>query len=191
MIDISVIRLAQTGDKQACKTLHQKLHSKVFPICLRYSYDCDEAKDWCQDAFIKLYSNLHKYAERDASFEAWATSLFRNFCIDQYRRKTTHSFRKEKIISVEEISDIPYDEHDELEILEYQKLKVEQLLIIVQTKLTPLERTVFNMYAIDEYMHRQIAEILGININTIKCVYHRAKIKIREEMNIALKNLVD
>lgn len=186
MITEATIQEGIAGEYKAFHLIYKKLFGKLYPICLRYSNNVEEAKDWCQEAFVRLFSNLSKFSGNMELFERWARNLFRNYCIDQYRKKST-----KKQIAIEYREDVPENINDEINEVDLEALKslqVEQLLDIIQTKLRPIERIVFNMYVFDDYNLPQIASEFEMNLNTVKAIYYRSKIKIRNELETYIEN---
>ena len=184
VIDESVIKAAIAGKSSAYHTIYRKTHGRLFVICYRYAHDIAEANDWCQEAYLKLFANLHKFKNESSSFITWAHSLFRNYCIDQFRRKGI-----QKNIPIDYYDNLPVDINDpsfnnftEDEAQEFIKMKAEVLLDLVQTKLNDLERTVFNMYVIDGIMQKEISEELKINSSTIRGIYLRARTKLKKNL---------
>lgn len=132
-------------------------------ICLRYAKDQLEAEDILQDGFVKIYTNIHRY-KPFGSFEGWMKRIFINTAIEYYRQ------RKKFLISEIEI------ENEEFEIKEdvVDKMAAEEILELMK-ELPDGYRMVFNMYAIEGYSHKEIAEELNISVGTSKSQYSRAR----------------
>ncbi len=145
----------------------------MLAVCMRYANDTNQAQDIFHDGFIKVFLNLKKF-KNTGSLEGWIRRIIVNNAIDYVRSK--------KVFFVDEtnrnISETIEDEN-QIQNIEFTKIKAEIIIKLIQ-KLTPAYQTVFNMYVIDEYTHKQIAEILNINIGTSKSNYFKAKQKIKE-----------
>jgi len=142
-------------------------------ICFRYARDRDEAEEFVQRGFIKLYKNLSKY-EFKGSFDGWIRRIFVNTAIDQIRKnKKDHLllgedahldvFNKDKDYE-------PFENHEELD----PKIVMEAI-----AKLSPAYKAVFNLFVIEDYAHKEIAEMLGVSIGTSKSNLAKAKQKLR------------
>lgn len=164
------------GNRKAFDEIYAAYSQGMYMICLRYTKNQDEAADILQDAFVKIYEKRQLF---DPQFElgAWIKRIVINEAINHYR------FNK-KFELVEEES--YFEEAEEsIEVLEQSGLK-ETLMRVLQ-ELPDGYRAVFNMYVLDNLTHQEIAEYLGVSINTTKTQLFKARKMIRqklEEMNI-------
>lgn len=168
-----LVRACIKGDAKSQKMLYETFYGKMLAVCLRYANDSNEAQDILHDGFIKVFINLKKFKNK-GSLEGWIRRIIVNNAIDYVRSK--------KIFFVDEtehnISETEEYE-DTLQEAELTKIKAEIIIKLIQ-KLSPAYQTVFNMYVIDDYSHKEIAEILNINIGTSKSNYFKAKQKLKE-----------
>jgi RNA polymerase sigma factor (sigma-70 family) len=148
--------------------LYHRFAPRVYGICLRYGGNVMEADEILQKGFIRLFSSLDQF-RFDGSFEAWVTRIFVNTAINAYRQNMKFAREVEYEDSVED----PGNREDAL-----ATLSVKDLLAMIQ-RLPPGYRTVFNLYVIEQYNHREIAEMLGISESGSKSQLHRAKQMIR------------
>lgn len=163
------------NDRASQKSLYKVLSPYVYPICMRYGSNQEEAADMMQEGFIKLFRNLGKY-EFTGSFKGWCGRVFTNNCIDFIRKKP-----KLYIVSDENIKeDVSFD------ISALEKMKVEDLLSVIQTLPTGY-RTVFNLFIIEGYGHKEIADILDISEGTSKSQLNRAKKIIQNKIQLLNK----
>jgi RNA polymerase sigma-70 factor (ECF subfamily) len=158
-------------------------YGKVKGICLRYSNDESQADDYLQDAFIKIFTNIHKCKfVNEISLGAWIKQTTKNNIID--------SIRKNKKIYFEENEDIldyknfekSENSDEEVYFLESQIGLTEIEIIEEIQKLPPAQRAVFNMFVIDELGHKEISKILGIHEGTSKSNLYKAKNNLKEEL---------
>lgn len=166
-----LIRGCIEGNGVYQKKLFDLYSGKMYAVCLRYSKDGDQAKDLLQEGFIKLFKNLNKY-RGDGSFEGWIRRIFVNTSIENYRKEQRRG------ISVD-VDDV----HGELKIdsTSFQKFGYEELMKKVQE--LPLGyRTVFNMYVIEGYSHKEIAEQLGVTESTSKTQLHKARLLLQKSV---------
>ncbi|HPR63449.1 MAG TPA: RNA polymerase sigma factor [Thermoanaerobaculia bacterium] len=92
MNDSILVERCLAGDETAWKSLVDRYARPVFSVCFQFTGNGHDAEDLTQEVFLKIYSNLHRYAPR-YPFLTWAMKIARNLCIDEYRRrKTERSF---------------------------------------------------------------------------------------------------
>lgn len=156
------------GDRKMQRELYERYSAKMFGVCLRYAGSTEEAEDILQEGFIKVFKKMGSY-RGEGSFEGWIRRIFVNTAIEQFRRKTY----MQPITEREENS----VEANYLSVLD--NLAEKDIVKLVQ-QLSPGYRTVFNMYVVEGYTHRQIAETLGISEGTSKSQLSRAKIILQD-----------
>lgn len=166
--DSDLIAGCINGDRKFQRELYDRFAPKMFGVCLRYAGQQDEAEDVLQEGFIKVFKKISSF-RGEGSFEGWIRRIFVNTAIEQFRRKAYLQPITEK-----EESTI---EAPSLNILD--NLAEKDIIKLVQD-LSPGYRTVFNMYIIEGYTHKQIAEILGISEGTSKSQLSRAKIILQD-----------
>jgi len=151
------------ADRRIQELLYQRFAPKMYAVCLRYAGNTDDAQDLLQEGFIKVFRNLEKF-RKEGSFEGWIRRVFVNTAIEHYRRKTKLAVVSEK----EElaIEDSSWNVLDQL---------AEKDIILLIQQLAPGYRSVFNMYVIEGYSHKEIGELLGISEGTSKSQLARAK----------------
>lgn len=165
------IQGAKNGDRRAQKALYDRLSSKMFAVCLRYMGDREEAEDVLQDGFLTLYSKLDSYTG-DGSFEGWARRIFVNTALMR--------LRKNDVLKESDDIDTAWEVRSE-EVSAVQDLGYKELLKYI-SELSPGFRTVFNMYVIEGYSHKEIAEILGISENTSRSQLLRARTILQDRI---------
>ncbi|MEA3443550.1 MAG: sigma-70 family RNA polymerase sigma factor [Bacteroidota bacterium] len=161
------------GDRKSQQTLYKEFYGKMLVVCMRYASDKNEAKDILHDGFIKVFNKLKSF-KNEGSLEGWIRRIMVNNSIDHVRRKREILFAEGDDFTIEKA--IKESETDDSEL--FLKEKAEIILSLIQ-KLSPAYRTVFNMYVIENYKHKEIAEHLNINIGTSKSNYAKAKMKLR------------
>lgn len=152
------------GDRKMQEELYNRFASKMYAVCVRYANNADDAQDLLQEGFIKVYKNLHRF-RAEGSFEGWVRRVFINSSIEHYRKKqaklTTVSDKEENTIEDSDISAL-------------DSLAERDIINLIQD-LSPGYRTVFNLYVIEGYSHKEIGELLGISEGTSKSQLARAK----------------
>lgn len=177
LLDLQLIRSCIKGDRAAQKVLYDHLAPRMFPICIRYIGDRAQAEDVMQDGFITLFTKLKDY-KGEGSFEGWARRIFVTTALMNLRKKDALKMSDELDVArgmkAETVS-------------QTQNLGYKELMELI-TALPPGFRTVFNMYSIEGYSHKEIGEMLGISETTSRTQLSRARIwlqnKIKERENV-------
>lgn len=159
----SLIEACQKGDKNALKMLYDTYSNGMYAICLRYMGNEDEAKDSLQEGFIKVFRHISRYAFT-GSFEGWMKRIFVHTSIEQIRR------RKRFL----DIDDQQLNLPGQFSHVQLHQVDAEAIMEVVQ-RLPEGYRTIFNMYCIDGYSHKEIAEELGITESTSKSQLFKAR----------------
>lgn len=159
-------------DKKSQQKLYDKYSRILLGICLRYANNNAEAYDILQDSFLKIFSNIEKFSGV-GSFEGWLKRITVNTASTQYTKnlKYKNHYEIDEYMTVETGATS----------FEEDFFTSEELFIILN-ELPVGYRKVFNLYAIDGYLHREIAEMLGITTTTSKSQYCRAKSMIRSKL---------
>ena len=126
-------------------------------ICLRYTRNQEDAIEVLHNGFLKVFKNIHTYDMSRASLYTWVRTIIINSSIDFVRQRSkfhTH-------IELEKV-DEPAIDADAI-----QRMSSHEVLLLVQ-KLSPATQTVFNLYVVEGYNHREIGNLLGISEGTSK-----------------------
>jgi len=159
-----LIEACLKGKTTAQRMLFEKYSPKLYAVCMRYANNEDEAKDILQDGFIKIFNKLSLY-KSEGSFEGWMRRVVVNTALDAIRKN-------KKLQSQVDLDDVSYSLTTNETVLD--QLAANDLLEILQT--LPLGyKTVFNLYVIEGYSHKEIAEELNITVSTSKSQFSRAK----------------
>ncbi len=158
-----LIEACQKGDKKAQEKLYRQYYRKMYGVCLYYAGNEAEAMDHLQDGFWHLFAKIESYSFK-GSFEGWMRRLFVNLILQK--------FRKKKPLYTVGYEDSSYQEegYEHIE----QEITAADLLEMIK-ELSPQYRLVFNLYAIEGYSHREIAEKLDISEGTSKSNLSRAR----------------
>jgi RNA polymerase sigma-70 factor (ECF subfamily) len=169
-----VINGCMKGDRKCQQIIYEKFYGKMLAVCMRYSKSREEARDILQDGFIKVFTNIKKYGST-GSFEGWLRRIMINTAIDNIRR-SKHLLQS---TVPDDITDTSDEVNDEEENNKFADITSEQIMEAVQ-QLSPAYRTVFNMYVIDGYSHKEIAQRLGISEGASKSNLAKAKRNLRK-----------
>jgi RNA polymerase sigma-70 factor (ECF subfamily) len=168
-----------SGERKSQQRVYELFYGKMMAVCLRYTKNHDQAKDILQDGFIKVFRSMDAF-NRAGSFEGWIRRIMVNTAIDYFRRAKNSYLLLGEERSIEDFGDM--DVEDTLEDRqedELPDLKPADVINAMQ-KLTPAYRTVFNLYVFEEMTHKEIAEVLGINIGTSKSNLAKAKQNLKK-----------
>lgn len=168
--DIELAKACEAGNDRAQAQLFEKYSGQMMAVCLRYGSDYDEAQDMFQDGFIKVYQKIHMYNGK-GPLGAWIRRTIANNALDHLRKMKREKdnvslFKVEYKIESDEVDDPFADDGP--------KITADRLTELIQ-KMPTGYRTVFNLYLIEEYSHKEIAEQLGITESTSKTQYRKAK----------------
>ena len=162
--DLVILKGCLKNDRRQQKQLYEKYFKVMFQICLSYSGDRAEAKDILQDAFIKVFTGLEKFNEKN-SLEGWIRRIVTNTAIDYFRKR-------KRLVFMDEFPDEPDEE--ERGSFSLQELTSDVILHYIK-KLPDGARVVFNLFTVEGLKHREIAERLDITEGTSKSQYKRAR----------------
>ena len=169
MTDEQLVKECVAGNAIAQKTFYDKFAKKMMGVCLRYCGSYDEAQDVLQDAFIKIFNKLPDF-ESKGSLEGWVRRIMVNTALDQYRKSKKH----QNDLDVDAVGFL-LEQKDFI----VESMNAEDLLRIIHA-IPEGYRIVFNLFAIEGYSHKEIAERLGVTESTSKSQYSRAKKMLRQ-----------
>ena len=171
MDEIQLIKGCKGNKPKAQKGLYETYARKMMAVCLRYTNDRESAQDLLQDGFIKVFTAIGTYSG-NGSFEGWMRKIFVNTALEYLRKNDI----------LRETVDI--DSPDTLKEPDYsalEKISADELMELVRELPTGF-RTVFNMFAIEGYSHKEIGEALGINESTSRSQFTRAKKLLQKKL---------
>lgn len=144
-------------------------------MCLKYSRNKQDAEDVLQDSFITIFKKINSY-ESKGSFEGWLKRITINTALQKYREKSTLYLVQDK--EIEEAT-------QETTVAE-NEYKLEFLLDKIQ-ELPNRYRLVFNLYVLDNFSHKEIAEMLHISVGTSKSNLSRARLLLKQMIEVRKK----
>ncbi len=179
MNELQIIAGCKEQKREAQKMLYEKYSRTMYSICLRYSSDQDSAKDLLQDGFIKVFAHIGSFQEK-GSFEGWLKRIFINLALENLRKK------KNIIETSDDLQNLPDMMDDSTEDSDMYKISETELLNMVQS-LPRGYSAVFNLYAIEDYSHKEIAEMMGISEGTSRSQYVRARQILQDKVKQYIK----
>lgn len=156
-----LIQKCSNNDTKAQAELYQLFSGKLFSVCLKYCKNYAEAEDNLQDAFVTIFSKISQY-NNTGSFEGWLKRITINTALQRYRNQGVF-----EIIDDTNIEDVEVN-------VEEDDITLEFLLQIIQ-ELPDRYRLVFNLYVLDGFSHKDIANMLEITTGTSKSNLARAR----------------
>ena len=154
-------------DRRFQKELYDRYSGKMMAVCYRYCKNREEAQDVLHEGFIKAIKNLHKF-ESKGSFEGWLRRIMVNTSLE--------SFRKNKHLAVVENLENAVEHQVASKALD--NMSATELLNLISA-LPAGFKIVFNLYAIEGFSHKEIAEQLGISVGTSKSQLSRARVALQ------------
>lgn len=152
------------GDRKAQRELYDTYSRKMMGVCYRYVGEQETARDLLQEGFIKVFANINSYSG-SGSFEGWMRKIFVNSSLE-YLRKSNVLKEATDLDSLAELV--------EPDASAISKISSKELMQLVN-KLPDGFRTVFNLFAIEGYSHKEIADMLSITESTSRSQYTRAR----------------
>ncbi|MFM2376384.1 MAG: hypothetical protein RLZZ165_1481 [Bacteroidota bacterium] len=165
-----MVRGCVKGQQEHQEALYHRFHRKMFGVCLRYAPDRETAEDILQDGFVKVFRNIGSYAGK-GSLEGWIRRVMVNTALESLRKQSAMY----PVVDIGEVanSDGGWDL--------ISQINEQDILRLVQA-LPVGYRTVFNLYAIEGYSHKEISEQLNISEGTSKSQLARARQTLQENI---------
>jgi RNA polymerase sigma factor (sigma-70 family) len=172
------------NDRKSQEQLFKLFYGKMLTVCMRYTNDRDSAQEVLQEGFIKVFEKLQAFDDK-GSFEGWVRRIIANTAIDAIRKSKKDPFLTDNDDDFKLGSENPVILEEESQLAE---LKAEIALQAVQ-ELSPAYRTVFNLFVLEDYSHREIAAILGVSEGTSKSNLAKAKANLQKILEKKFVNL--
>ena len=188
--DKALIERAQTGDREAFEELVRRYDRDVLRIALNILHKPEDARDIYQEAFLKIYKNLHRF-RFECSFYTWVYRIVTNVCLDQLRRRSSRPEDQAPELTLQ-----AHGENSAGDFFDRQQepgaasnperrlmgLEIGRQISLALEQLTPRERMVFEMKHNQGLKLRAIGEVLGTTEETVKNSLFRATRKLRAQL---------
>ena len=149
--------------------LYYRYSPKMLSVCYRYAKSREDAEDMLQEGFIKVFTQIHQFQHRGA-LEGWIRRIIVHTCINNLKKNKKFS----DSVDIIHAASVPVREENIPSILQAKQ-------VVECIRILPLGyRTVLNLYAIEGYSHREIADILDIEESTSRSQYTRAKAMLED-----------
>jgi RNA polymerase sigma factor (sigma-70 family) len=163
------------GDRTVQKAFYTRFSRKLMATCLRYSKSVAEAEDILQEGFIKAFDNIKNF-RHESKLETWLTRIMINTALNHQRKKLY-------LFPMLDVEDIPLREDEKISLSDFH---LSELMSFVQS-LPDGCRVVFNLFAIEGYSHKEIADMLSISEGTSKSQFSRARQLLMQRINSELE----
>ena len=167
-------RLCSEGDRQAEEELYTRYAARVYTLCRRYAGGADEAKDLMQDALLKALDRISTYTYTGkGSLYGWISRIAINLALNQIKRRRWRTVSLDKGVE----DNLPEPSAQEVEAIPQEKL-LEWI-----AGLPDMRKAVFNLYCLDGYSHKEIAEMLGISEKGSAGMLAKARKQLKERIS--------
>jgi RNA polymerase sigma-70 factor (ECF subfamily) len=166
-----LIRECISGNRRAEKQLFDQYSAKFFGMCLRYADSREEAEDLLVGGFVLIFKHLTNYKAK-GSFEGWMKRIMINHAIDKVRNR--HA------AETVPIGELPLDDRTTAENIQH-KLDAQAAMKAIR-QLPPTLRTIFNLYVVEGYTHKEIARELQMNESTVRVYFSKAKVILQKKL---------
>ncbi len=161
------IRACVLNEEWAQKKIYEEHYSIMYPVCLRYANDAEEALDILHEGFIKVFRHIGKYSV-GTSLKAWIKRIMVNTAIDYYRKKS-----RRRTSDLDDARGVEVGGSDAV-----SDMATQEILLALQ-ELSPAYRQVFNLYIIEGYSHKEVADKLNISESTSRSNLVKARQKLK------------
>jgi RNA polymerase sigma-70 factor (ECF subfamily) len=177
-IDIDLITACIRKERKAQYELYKLVFRYLMSICVRYTHSYEEANEALNLGFLKILNNMEKY-RAEIPFKTWIRKVMINVLIDEYRKKKRDD-TKHGII---------HDYAEQIPLVELNnaiaKMDAERIHKLIM-ELPPVSQRVFNLFVIDGFEHKEIADMLGISEGTSKWHLHYSREQLKEKLAKAM-----
>src|SRR6267142_1298478 len=169
MTEEAILQCCLQNNAVAQKELYSRYSPKRLAVCYRFAHNREDAEDMLQEGFIKVFSQIHTFQNKGA-FEGWIRRIIVHTCINNLKKNK----RFNESVDILHASSIQVREESVPSIVQAKQ-------IVDCIRILPIGyRTVLNLYAIEGYSHREIADMLDIEESTSRSQYTRAKQMLEE-----------
>lgn len=169
MTDQELVEGCKANNPKAQKLLFEKYAEKMMGVCLRYMKNKQEAQDVLQESFIKIFQKIDQYKNTGA-LGGWIRMIMINTALIQIRKNK----KWENTIDVSTAYDLSNEDYTVLD-----QMSADELITTINS-LPQGYRTVFNLFVIEGYAHKEIAEKLNISESTSKTQYRKARLYLKK-----------
>jgi RNA polymerase sigma factor (sigma-70 family) len=163
------------GDRTIQKALYNRFSRKLMAMCLRYARSTAEAEDILQEGFIRAFEHIKNF-RHESKLETWLTRIMINTALNHQRKKLY-------LFPMFDVEQVPLREEEKVSLSQFH---LDELMGFVQS-LPDGCRVVFNLFAIEGYSHKEIADMLNISEGTSKSQYSRARQLLQQRITAEME----
>jgi RNA polymerase sigma factor (sigma-70 family) len=171
-----IIAGCKRNERKAQERLYRSFYESMMNLCVRYTKDADDAKLVLNTGFLKVFKNIEKYDPQKAVLYTWIRTIIINSCLDHIKSKQntviSNELHETGIVQVEAEANT--------------KIDVSEILHLIRN-LSAATQAVFNLYIIEGYSHKEIAELLQISEGTSK--WHLSEARKNLKMQLLRENI--
>lgn len=176
-IEREILESCKKDDRKSINLLYEYCFGLLMPVCFRYNKNEEDARASLNNGFLKILNGLKKIDE-EINFDAWSKRIMVNTLIDEYRKNKKYNTQITKSDNERELDYYSTGERNEAE----SNLGCDNIMMLVR-ELPATTATVFNMYVIDGYTHKEIGDILDMSEGTSKWHLSTARKSLREKLD--------
>lgn len=159
-----IIKGCLSGERKYQKILYRKYAPVMFGVCQRYFNSIDQAEDALQEGFIKVFNKLADF-RMEGSLEGWIRRIMVTTSLNYYRNQKKHYFHSDVDDLYEGVEDVMFREDS----------FTQAELLKTLSEMPPGYKMVFNLFEVEGYSHKEIAEMLDVSVNTSKSQLSKAR----------------
>lgn len=169
--DEELVRGCINGDRRCEQALYRRYSAKMLGVCRRYCKRLEEAEDIFQEGFLKAFDGLSSF-KFQGSFEGWLRRIMVNAAITYY-----HRMKGKEVL--------PFEDDFDAEVVSgvVEKISARELMSLID-ELPAGYRMVFNLFAIEGYSHKEIAEMMNINEGTSRSQLNKARQQLQKRLGV-------
>src|SRR3982074_2616878 len=169
MTEEAILQGCLKNEAAAQRELYNRYSPKMLAVCYRFAHNREDAEDMLQEGFIKIYSQMHTFQNKGA-FEGWVRRIIVHTCINHLKKNKKFN----ESVDIIHATSIQVREESVPSIVQAKQ-------VVECIRLLPMGyRTVLNLYAIEGYSHKEIADMLDIEESTSRSQYTRAKAMLED-----------
>jgi RNA polymerase sigma factor (sigma-70 family) len=172
MTERELAQQCMAGRRNAQYALYKQYSRLMMTVCLRYTNNKNEAEDVMQEGFVKVFSKLDQW-ENKGPLGGWIRSIMVNTALSHYRKHRKVSYTED----VDQLTNV-----DNAEAGVVSAMSAAELLVLIGS-MPPGYKMVFNLFAIEGYGHKEIADMLEISENTSKTQFLKARAWLQKALN--------
>ena len=176
-----IVNGCRAGEEGARRELYELFAGRLYSICRRYVADGTVARDILQDAFVRIFTSFDKFDWRgEGSLKAWVERITVNMALEHLRKSSRIAISSGEELLLKQYEDPAVE-------AENVRAVPNEVLMRFIAELPDGYRTVFNLFCIEDYSHREIAGMLGINEKSSSSQLSRAKAILAAKITDYLK----